>query len=453
MRLSLIILAGFCLCLFVFPSTCLCQSVVDHYQAGTEYHKAGNLDSALAAFERVLQTDPGNADACVAMGDIHLQAHRYSEARQAYQRALQIDAWSAEAHLGVGNVFWYGRQVEGRIDSALAAYRKALELEPSNAKGNYYTGKALSVKQEHEEAILLLERAIELDPGAPDPHASLGISYLATRQYEKAHSQWLELNRNMLIGLPKNSVLFTNGDKDTFPIWYLQKVEGLREDVRIINLRLLNTPWYIRFLRDVEPRIDIRYEDEFLDQELSPQEWAAQDTVEVVGLTWLLRPASEDTLLLRIQDVMLVRIIDWNEWRRPIYFAITTAKENRMALEDYLVLEGLAYRLSRQKGTSVDLDKALENFQRVYSYDHIRDQGIPADVERILENYCSAIYALAYALHKENQHNRSLQTLEWADRTGLFRDTRDYKRAAALARVMEMEELAGKFEAKARALE
>ncbi|MEO5988025.1 MAG: DUF2723 domain-containing protein [Candidatus Eisenbacteria bacterium] len=70
---------------------------------------------------------------------------------------------------------------------------------------------------------------------------------------------------NMLAPLEPNSYVFTNGDNDTFPLWYLQQVEGIGKGVRVVNLSLLNTDWYIRQLRDEEPKVPVTISDQAIE--------------------------------------------------------------------------------------------------------------------------------------------------------------------------------------------
>jgi len=75
---------------------------------------------------------------------------------------------------------------------------------------------------------------------------------------------------NLLNSLAPYAIVFTNGDNDTFPLWYLQDIEGVRRDVRVVNLSLLNTPWYIKQMKNKwnwdSPPVPISLSDEQIER-------------------------------------------------------------------------------------------------------------------------------------------------------------------------------------------
>jgi hypothetical protein len=201
---------------------------------------------------------------------------------------------------------------------------------------------------------------------------------------------------NLLQSCPQDAILFTNGDNDTFPVWYLQDVEGVRRDVRVVNLSLVNTSWYIDQLKNQMPhgtkKVPISLSDQQIER-ISPVLWKPRDLELPVPKSVLDRFTSsdvpkasgvslldsnvvnkgkiiytlsgvqinQDTRILRVQDIMVRDIITANAWERPICFAVTVSPDSKIGLDNYLWMEGQTYELKpfRNTGTEGGLDEKL----------------------------------------------------------------------------------------------
>jgi hypothetical protein len=173
---------------------------------------------------------------------------------------------------------------------------------------------------------------------------------------------------NLLQGIDKDAILFTNGDNDTFPLWYLQAVEGYRTDVRVVNLSLLNTDWYIREMKNQMPYGSLKVPISLSDDEIkriSPIQWgdfkvmtigvppaAYPDSLKQKGatpdkLSWRMPYtfASGNVKAIKVQDQMVLDIIRTNNWQRAVYFSATVTEDNYIGLDEYAVQEGMAKRV------------------------------------------------------------------------------------------------------------
>jgi len=213
---------------------------------------------------------------------------------------------------------------------------------------------------------------------------------------------------NLLMSCEKDGILFTNGDNDTFPLWFLQEAVGIRRDVRIVNLSLLNTKWYIKQLKKLEPKVYITFSDDDIENrlghQLNPWEEPFDYRMGGAGITVTV-PGRQQRRALRVQDKMVLHIVDANKWRKPIHFAVTVANDNKMGLDPYLQMQGLVYRLMPEKVPEHDrmnVDKTLYMLDQVYSFRGLGNgEALMTETSfKLMSNYAAGFIQVAITLRR-----------------------------------------------------
>jgi Protein of unknown function (DUF2723) len=216
----------------------------------------------------------------------------------------------------------------------------------------------------------------------------------------------VDFAKNLLNSCEKNAILFTGGDNDTFPLWYAQEVEGFRTDVRVCNLSLLGTEWYIdqmkrktydsealpislnldnynkgindqipyvknpnaqvqaginlkeylNLVKNNDPAIQMQISSgEMINILPSPNFYLDFDAAQIAKMAFVPEP-NKSLVAGRMDwnfgerdilknDLVVLDIIAQNNWKRPIYFAGTLSPSSYLNLKEYCQLEGYAYRL------------------------------------------------------------------------------------------------------------
>ena len=227
---------------------------------------------------------------------------------------------------------------------------------------------------------------------------------------------------NIMATCEPNAILFTNGDNDTYPLWFLQGVEGVRTDIQIVNLSLIKTSWYIKQLKRLG--VEVGLEDDEIEDWLGALPWDYDRSVEIAGLKleagdlpivgYPTGRGRETVPVLEPHTLMIWRIVRDNWEKRPIYFAVTVPDINMAGLKPYLSMEGMAYKLVRTRGyEQFEEEKIRRNLLEVYRYTGVADSTVHKDpvARRLLGNYLILFDGLVRAYIRMGMHEEAYDVL------------------------------------------
>ena len=267
-----------------------------------------------------------------------------------------------------------------------------------------------------------------------------------------------DFGANYLKSCEKEGIIFSNGDNDTFPLWYNQEVEEVGTDLRVCNLSYLQTDWYISQMK--RP---------YYDSPALPISWEYKDfmpgTNEVVWVENKLNTPlevgkafefvrSDDPRTKRDgenylptnklyvegengQQIMfkserrytrsqmmimeMLSQISRDDWKRPIYFAVTVGGDYYLGLEPYFELTGLAYRVTPKRSANgqprVNTEKMYDNMMHKFAYGNMNIPGIYIDenLMRMCRTHRMMFMELAEALFREGKRDQSREVLDYAE--------------------------------------
>ena len=289
-----------------------------------------------------------------------------------------------------------------------------------------------------------------------------------------------DIASNYLSSCDENAVLLTYGDNDSFPLWYIQDVEDFRTDVRVANLSYLQSGFYIEtmsrkaFKSDALPftlpvekyiegeRVQLPVEDlvkeptdlrkviDFAGSDdpkakvdlsgrgdfynfIPVREFIVDvDSAHVIA-TGAVKPYHAGRMLKPMiwkfkgsmamkDDLAVMDFMAGNNWERPLYYAVTVPGSTYIGLEDYFILEGMAYRVSpvtidkpsQGETGMVDTKVMYENMMNRFKWGNAGEEGVYLDenIRRLFDAFRRQFGRLSKALALEGDSVRAVAAAE-----------------------------------------
>jgi len=282
-----------------------------------------------------------------------------------------------------------------------------------------------------------------------------------------------DFGQNYLKSIKPNAIIFTNGDNDTFPLWYIQEVEGVGTDARVVNLSYLQTDWYISQMKRgaykseplpiswqqkdyvagknevlwvedlIQKPIEVKSAMDFIlsnDSSTkmkgeayipSKQLYLPIDAQQVIASGTLpmsraseIIPQMNFDLKKRLtkSELMIIDLIQENKWKRPIYFAVTVGDDYYLGLNDHFELTGLAYQILpigvKGAGAGVNVDEMYNNMMYKFKYGNIADPKVYLDenVLRMCNTHRMMFSSLIGALMSKGDTVRAKKALDYCNK-------------------------------------